>query len=714
LTTQQDVWSETSKLLINFWGADLGCFGERDSNGEIVIRHWTFSAELSKWTDIATEAHESIADVLDSGFLTWRFMSSSPEPLAAAFLPVTQENQVTRVLVVGRLKSGLLSKDLLNIYLALAGLVGTTAERLASEAELRKHRHHLEELVGERTVQLTKTNKQLQNEIIQRQRAEEELQKAHNDLGFRVRERTAELENAREAAAAERQRLYDILETMPVMVCLLTPDYHVAFTNRSFREKYGEDNGRHCFEYRFGLKEPCEFCESLEVLQTGKPHQWESPGPDGSIIDVHDFPFIDTNGSPLILEMGIDITARRRAEVALRAASIYNRRLIEASLDPLVTISAAGKITDANTATERVTGHSREELIGTDFADYFTDPNKARSGYEQVFREGSVKNYELAIRHKDESLTPVIYNASLYSDEHGKVVGVFAAARDISDRKKAEEALRSSEERHRAELEQRIRERTSELGIANERLKNEIAERKQTASELERSNAELQQFAYVASHDLQEPLRMISSYMQLLQRRYEDKLDQDADDFIGFAVDGAKRMRVLINDLLQYSRVGTHGEPFQSVDCEILLNQALANLQISFKDCDAKLTRGPLPTVIADGQQLVQLFQNLIGNALKFRRNVEPLIHVSAKRNDNDWLFSVRDNGTGIEPQYAERIFVIFQRLHGRDEYPGTGIGLSICKKIVERHGGSIWVESEPGIGSTFYFTIPEDVTQTR
>ena len=664
------MWSESSKLLIKFWSADLGGFGKRRSNREIVIHHLTYSAEVSKRMDFAPDVQQDITEVLDGGFLTWRSISSSPEPLVVAFLPITQENQVTRVLLVGHRTSGSIPKALFNVYLAVAGLVGTTADRLASEAELRKHRQHLEELVGKRTAKLTKTNEQLQQEITHRQRAEDALQKAHDELELRVQERTAELEKAKEAITAERQRLYDILEAMPVMVCLLTPDYRVAFANRSIREKFGEDHGRRCFDYRFGLREPCGFCESYNVLKTGKPYHWEVTGLDGSIIDSYDFPFTDTDGSPLILEIEIDITERKRAEGALREAGAYNRRLIEASLDPLVTISAEGKITDVNVATERVTGHSREEIIGTDFADYFTDPEKARLGYEQVFRDGSVKNYELAIRHKNGWLTPVIYNASVYRDDSGKVVGIFAAARDITDRKRAEE-------------------------------------------ELIRSNQDLQQFAYVASHDLQEPLRNVASCMQMLQKKYVNKLDAQADQYIEYAVEGSVRMKDLILDLLAYSRIGTRGKPYERTDCEQILAEAVKNLRSAVIETRAVITHDPLPTIPADGTQLLQVFQNLIGNAIKFRRDKPPQIHVAAVRNMNEWVFSIRDNGIGIESRYWDKIFVIFQRLNKRREYGGTGMGLAIVKKVVERHNGRVWVESEPGEGTTFYFSIADKGNQT-
>jgi light-regulated signal transduction histidine kinase (bacteriophytochrome) len=224
---------------------------------------------------------------------------------------------------------------------------------------------------------------------------------------------------------------------------------------------------------------------------------------------------------------------------------------------------------------------------------------------------------------------------------------------------------------------------------------------------LARSNAELEQFAYVASHDLQEPLRMISSYVQLLSRRYKGQLDADADEFIAFAVDGTLRMQQLINDLLAYSRVGTRGKPPMPTNFEDVFEKTMANLKMAITESVVEVTHDPLPTAMADELQMVQLFQNLIGNAIKFRNKENPQVHVSARQEGNEWVFSVRDNGIGIDPQFHDRIFVLFQRLHGREEYPGTGIGLTVSKKIVERHGGRIWLESEQGKGTTFYFTIP-------
>jgi PAS domain S-box-containing protein len=277
---------------------------------------------------------------------------------------------------------------------------------------------------------------------------------------------------------------------------------------------------------------------------------------------------------------------------------------------------------------------------------------------------------DLAFLRRDGSSFPVEYVSTPVVEE-GRVVGVVVVFKDITRRKQAEEAL------------------------------------KQTAARLELSNTELEQFAFVASHDLQEPLRMVTSYVQLLARRYRDKLDADADKFIGNAVDGATRMHRIINDLLAYSRVSRKGEPFTAVECSTAYEQAISNLQASIEESGATVTRDDLPSVMGDTSQLTQLFQNLIGNAIKFRKEEPPRVHVSAVHDDQRWTLSVKDNGIGIDPQYAERIFVIFQRLHTREAYPGTGIGLALCKTIAERHGGRIWVDSEIGKGATFHFTLP-------
>ncbi len=273
--------------------------------------------------------------------------------------------------------------------------------------------------------------------------------------------------------------------------------------------------------------------------------------------------------------------------------------------------------------------------------------------------------------------------ADEFSDEDERLATALAAQMAVA----YESALRyDAIQRHANELEQRVNERTAEL---------------------QRSNAELEQFAYVASHDLQEPLRKVVGYTQLLGKRYRGQLDANADEFIAYAVDAASRMQLLIQDLLTYSRVGRLQKELASVDCETVLKLVLRNLQPLIEDNGALVTHDPLPTVPADAGQVVQLFQNLIANAIKFHADQPPQVHVAARRDEHEWVFLVHDNGIGIEPQYADRIFRMFQRLHSREAYPGTGIGLAICQKIVQHHGGRIWVESQPGQGATFSFTIP-------
>jgi PAS domain S-box-containing protein len=348
--------------------------------------------------------------------------------------------------------------------------------------------------------------------------------------------------------------------------------------------------------------------------------------------------------------------------------------LLDAAPDAVVIVDATGIVRRVNRQTEHLFGYSRDDLLGRPIevlmpqrfrgrhkghrAGYSVDPHTRPMGI----------GLELFGLRKDGSEFPVEISLSPVQSHDGELV--ISIVRDISYRKQVEEQLRA------------------------------------TAADLARSNAELEQFAYVASHDLQEPLRMVASYTQLLARRYAGKLDSDADEFVGFAVDGAKRMQDLINDLLAYSRVETRSLELQPVDTQQLVDGVVADLAAAIAEAGATVEAEYLPIVRGDLVQLRQLFQNLITNAVKFRGERPPQVRITAEKQAQWWQFGVRDNGIGIEPQYLERIFVLFQRLHTRAEYPGTGIGLAICKKIVERRGGRIWVESEPGQGTTFWFTL--------
>ncbi len=510
---------------------------------------------------------------------------------------------------------------------------------------------------------------------------------------------------AEEALKAERQRFFAVLETLPPMICLLTPDYHVAFANRAFLERFGESQGRRCYDYCFGNSAPCEFCQTYDVFKTGQPRHWEVNCPDGSVIDVYDFPFTDAGGAPLILEMDIDITEAKRAKEGLETANAYNRSLLEASLDPLVTISPNGKITDVNSAAETVTGRLREELIGADFSDYFTDPEKARLGYQQVFKEGFVQDYELEVRHRDGSTTPVLYNGSVYRDQGGEVVGVFAAARDITTRKRAEEEVRRLNE----ELEQRVRLRTAQL---------------------EASNKELESFSYSVSHDLRAPLRAMDGFSRILLEEYRPQLPSKAQRYLDFVRDGASHMGNLIDGLLALSRLGRQELKRRPVEVAEIVRQSMDDLQADVEGSAAEFVVGSLPSCDADPLLLRQVFVNLLSNALKFSRKQEKVrIQIGALRaheaarapvqvlrllDPHSWVYYVRDNGVGFDMRYADKLFGVFQRLHRLEEFKGTGIGLATVQQIIHKHGGQVWAEAQVGKGATFYFTLGQAIGESH
>jgi PAS domain S-box-containing protein len=369
-----------------------------------------------------------------------------------------------------------------------------------------------------------------------------------------------------------------------------------------------------------------------------------------------------------------DITVRRNAEKHLAQMEGRYRGLLEAAPDPMVVVNQGGEIVLLNLQAEKQFGYRRNELLGQKVTNIIPQGFAERliadglRSAEDALAQQIGTGIELSGRRKDRTEFPIELMLSPLGGAEG--ILVTAAIRNIGVRKTAEAHLL------------------------------------QKMDELNRSNEELGQFAYIASHDLQEPLRMVASYTQLLSRRYKGKLDTDADEFIAFAVDGATRMQRLIQDLLAYSRVGTKGKELRSTSSETALQTALANLRSAIEESGALVTHDPLPSVMADETQLIQLFQNLVGNAIKYQNPGIPKIHVAAMNGGNQYRFSVKDNGLGIDPQYFERIFGMFQRLHKREEFAGTGIGLAICKKIVERHGGQISVESKPGLGSTFRFAL--------
>ncbi|MCG8605394.1 ATP-binding protein, partial [bacterium] len=371
-----------------------------------------------------------------------------------------------------------------------------------------------------------------------------------------------------------------------------------------------------------------------------------------------------------------EIEERKWTEAMLQESWIYSESIVETIAEPLLVLDQQLRVIKANQSFYQTFQISPEETINRSLTEVDRgrwDQQEIISRLEKCINEGQqIKQFELTQHFDRIGERTILLNAKRIYGKESTANLILVTMQDVTQQRRA---------------------------------KQELAQR---AEELARSNAELEQFAYIASHDLQEPLRMISSYCQLLQRRYRDKLDKDANEFIDFAVNGAKQMQTLINDLLTYSRAGTHSKPPKPVDCNEVLEKVRNNLRVALKESHAVLKHDPLPVTCVDDSQIMQVFQNLIANAIKFKAEPSPVITIAAESKGSEWQFSFKDNGIGIDPSFLDRIFVIFQRLHTRSEYPGTGIGLALCKKIVERHGGRIWVESEPDAGSTFYFTLPK------
>jgi PAS domain S-box-containing protein len=411
------------------------------------------------------------------------------------------------------------------------------------------------------------------------------------------------------------------------------------------------------------------------TLEKDAPHdvEYRVIWPDGTVrcLASRGKVYRDPAGKPVRLT-GVcwDVTDRKKSEeVRQQLAAI-----IESATDPIMSNDLDGTIRSWNAGAVQLFGYRADEIIGRSVTLLIPDDRVEEESriVEQLIHGDQANLFDSVRRKKDGTLVPVSLRISPIKDMNGRIVGASKIVRDITEQKRIEE------------------------------------ERRLLVVDLERSNLELEQFASVASHDLQEPLRMVSSYTQLLDRRYGDKLDDTAREFIAYAVDGARRMQRLINDLLEFSRVGSRGKPPARVDANVVLGAVRANLSVAIEDVGALVTNEELPTVVADQTQLSQLLQNLIANAIKFHGAKPPRIHVAASERASEWVFSVRDNGIGIDPEYFDRIFAIFQRLHVAADYPGTGIGLAVCKRIAERHGGRIWVESDPGNGSTFSFSLPK------
>ena len=376
-----------------------------------------------------------------------------------------------------------------------------------------------------------------------------------------------------------------------------------------------------------------------------------------------------------------NITDRKRAEIALRDSEERFRAIFEQAAVGIAKTALGGQFMRVNPGFCQIVRYAESELLQKNWqAITHPDDIEADREYVRSLLSGNIQTFSLEKRLvcKDEAVRWANVTVSAMRDANGTPQYLICAIEDISQRKLVQELLQAS-----------------------------LDTQTRYAQELTRSNAELEQFSYVASHDLQAPLSTIAGYAQLLEKRCHNQLDAQGNKFIRNIVNSCGRMQALIDDLLEYSRVGRSEKPFDVIDCNLVFEDACANLQLAIRQEQASVTRGDLPRVRGDSFQLLQLFQNLIGNAIKYRSSEAPMVRVSASRQGDNWVFSVQDNGIGIAEQYHPRIFQLFQRLHSQKQYSGTGIGLAICQRIVERHGGRLWVESEPNRGSTFYFSIP-------
>jgi PAS domain S-box-containing protein len=539
-------------------------------------------------------------------------------------------------------------------YAKLAGhlmmVVGLAYSDCREESLLRS-RDELERAVQERTAALREANAALQAEIAERARIESSLRR-------------------------EKTLSDTIIETLPGLFYVIDGNERLVRWNYELEKVSGyspeELTTHHPLDFFADDAQP-ELAERLvEAFAIGQATaEAELISKDGR---HHPRLFttkrVVLDQATYLVGVGIDIAARREAEDRVQREKRFSDTIIDTLPGIFYLFDDQGRFLRWNDNFERVSQYAAAEVAAMSPLDFFLGPGKEHI-YDRIshaFREG-LATAQADFVSKDGTRTPYFFTgARAFVDDRMCLIGMGI---DITERKLAEDALQL---------------RTQELA---------------------RSNADLEQFAYVASHDLQEPLRAVASYTQLLARRYQHRLDGDAQRFIERTIAAVGRMQALIRDLLAYSRVGTRGDPFEPTDCEVVLRDVLDDLQAAAAETGAVVTHDPLPVVPADASQVRQLFQNLIGNAIKFRRDEPPRVHVTARPVDGRWLLSVRDNGIGIEPEYADRVFVIFQRLHSRRTYPGTGVGLAICKKIVERHGGRIWVDSQVGKGTTVFFELP-------
>jgi two-component system, chemotaxis family, sensor kinase Cph1 len=527
-----------------------------------------------------------------------------------------------------------------------------------TEQELKKYHDHLKELVEDRTEELIKINEKLQIEIKKRKEIDRKLKESEKNY-------------------------HSIFKHAGIGIFQSTPDGQFINVNITMAHLFGYESPEEMIESVKKLENeisvfPKKHMEILDIIQNGRgtirfDNKFPRKNGENWIAELNLRVVKDKNCKPIYLEGFVqDVTSRKHNAKALQESELKYRTIFENTGTATLLIEKDTSITLVNSEFETISGYPKKEVIGKSWTEFVVkeDLHKMIRYHEtrNMAPDLAPKNYEFQFIRKDKSIGYAYMNIVTIPGSSQRTASII----DISPRKNAEK----------------------ELYKINEKLK--------------RSNAELEQFAYVASHDLREPLRMITTFLELLEKKYKDQLDSDANSYIKYAVDGSKHLNNMINDLLDYARLTHNKIEFAGFDSEEILKKTLINLKSSIEENDAVVTHGKLPKIYCNDLLLFELFQNLIGNAIKYRGRERPEIHVSAVEKKDKYIFSIKDNGIGMSENELERIFEIFQRLHTREEYEGTGIGLAIAQKIVQQHGGKIWAESEPEKGTTFYFTLPK------
>lgn len=583
-------------------------------------------------------------------------------------------------------------KEELDLINGIAELVSRTIDSKQKDIELKEKNNEylaINEELKEKNEEFLAVNEELQEKNEEYQALNEEYLSQNEELQERNEEFQAineELEEEMEKRVevqkilkSQHDSYLTIFDNHPDVMYIVDPQtYEVLFVNENFRKMLGADPvGHKCYEKFQGFDKPCEFCTNDILKKSPKePYIWEFYNP----LLKKDFLITDKlikwpDGRNVRFELAIDITERKKAQSELEISEKRFRNLFEYS--PLgKSMTGVDGSLSVNKAFCDILGYTEKELQTKNWKE-ITHPDDIQESIDivQALLNGEMESahYEKRYIHKEGHIVIADVNTSLLRDTDNKPQYFITTISDITQRKEMQFKL------------------------------------EKMLKELERSNKELEQFAYVASHDLQEPLRKVKNFAELFAKKYSGALDEKADQYIKYMTSGADRMQNLILDLLSFSRVATRGKEFVKTGLDDIVKKVEENLQLTIEETNAKIVYNDLPIVRVDESQITQVFQNLISNAIKFKSDKKPIIKIEAKNKKNNWQISVTDNGIGMHMKYKERIFEVFQRLHTKEEYKGTGIGLAICKKIIERHQGKIWIDSKPGEGSTFYFTLPKN-----